>query len=124
MMASPSRITTQKIGKVAVVGFVDGAIMDMEQIQQITDELEHLVDGLEEKFLLMDFSSVKFLSSQALGALLKLHHRLTDKDGWLGLCGLRKDLYKIFRLTRLDRLFNFYEDEAEALRAMGVFVGG
>jgi len=76
----------------------------------------------DQKFLLMDFASVKFLSSQTLGMLLKLHRNLADKNGWLGLCGLRADLYKIFRLTRLDKLFNFYASEQEALNAVGVYV--
>lgn len=122
-MAVLSRTRIRKAGKVAVVGFVDAAIMDMHQIQQISEELDHVVERRDVKFLLLDFSSVKFLSSQTLGALLKLHQRLTDKGGWLGLCGLRQDLYKIFRLTRLDRLFTFYADEAEALQSVGVRAG-
>jgi anti-sigma B factor antagonist len=119
-----SRIIIKRIGKVAAVDFIDTAIMDMEQIMQITEELEQLVEGQDQKFLLMDFSSVKFLSSQALGAIMKLHQMITEKSGWLGICGLRKELYKIFRLTRLDRVFNFYETEQEALEAIGVYVGG
>jgi anti-sigma B factor antagonist len=123
-MTVSSRIMVQKIGKVAVVDFIDAAIMDMQQIQQITDELVNLVDAQDEKYLLLDFSPVKFLSSQALGVLLKIHQKLAAKDGWLGICGLRKDLYKIFRLTRLDRIFNFYDGEQEALGAVGVYIGG
>jgi len=123
-MASAARIMVQKIGKVAVIDFVDSAIMDMQQIQQITEELERIVDDQDQKFLLLDFSEVKFLSSQALGVMLKLHQKLTDKGGWLGVCGLKKELYKIFRLTRLDRLFNFYDSEQDALRDVGVYLGG
>ncbi len=119
-----SRIMVQKIGKVAVVDFIDAAIMDMQQIQQITEELDYMVDDQDQKHMLLDFSSVKFLSSQTLGMLLKLHKKLGDKKGWLGICGLRKDLHKIFKLTRLDKLFNFYTDEQEALTAAGVYVGG
>jgi anti-sigma B factor antagonist len=123
-MSVSSRILVQKIGKVAVVDFIDAAIMDMQQIQQITEELDYMVDDQDAHFLLLDFSSVKFLSSQTLGMLLKLHKKLTDKKGWLGICGLRKELYKVFKLTRLDKLFNFYPDEQEALAAAGVYVGG
>ncbi len=123
-MAVSSRIVVEKIGKVAVVDFVDSAIMDMQQIQQITEELESMIDSQDEKYILLDFSSVKFLSSQTLGVILKIHQKLSDKGGWLGLCGLRKELYKIFRLTRLDRLFNFYDTEQEALGAVGVYIGG
>jgi len=123
-MAVSSRIMIRKIGKVAVVDFIDAAIMDMQQIQQITEELDSLVDDQDSRYVLLDFSTVKFLSSQTLGMMLKLHKKLTDKKGWLGVCGLRKDLYKVFKLTKLDQLFNFYTNEQDALTAAGVYVGG
>ncbi|MFA5863246.1 MAG: STAS domain-containing protein [Phycisphaerae bacterium] len=123
-MTFSSRIIVKKIGKVAVVDFVDAAIMDMQQIQQITEELENLVDHQDQKFLLLDFSSVKFLSSQVLGLMLKLHQNLSARNGWLGICGLRKDIHKIFRLTRLDQIFHFYDNEQSALEAVGVYIGG
>jgi anti-anti-sigma factor len=113
----------QRINKVAVVDFIDSAIMDIQQIQEISDELENLVEQQNQKYILLDFTSVKFLSSQTLGMILKLHGKITEKKGWLGICGLRKDLYKIFRLTRLDKLFNFYENEQDALAAVDVYIG-
>ena len=121
-MSVTSRIMIQKINKVAVIDFIDSAIMDMQQIQQIAEELENLVDLQNQKYILLDFTSVKFLSSQTLGMILKLHSKLTNKKGWLGICGLHKDLYKIFRLTRLDKLFNFYDNEQQALKAVEIFI--
>ena len=94
--------------------------MDMQQIQQIAEDLEYLVDQQDQRFLLLDFTPVKFLSSQTLGMILKIHRKLTEKGGWLGLCGLKKDLYKIFRLTRLDKILQFYSTEKEALESVGV----
>lgn len=119
-MTVSSRIMIQKLGRVVVVDFIDAAIMDTLQIQQIADDLYYLVDEQDQKYLLLDFSSVKFLSSQTLGVMLKLHKKLTDRKGWLGICGLKQDLHKIFKLTRLDKFFNFYESEEEALRAVGI----
>ena len=119
-----SRTTVKRIGKVAVVDFVDTAIMDMQQIVQITEELEQLVDGQDQKFLLLNFEPVKFLSSQTLGMIMKLQQKINEKEGWLGISGLKKELYRIFRLTRLDRAFNFYSTQQEALEAIGVYVGG
>jgi anti-sigma B factor antagonist len=116
-MSGTSRVMIQKMNKVVVVDFIDSAIMDMQQIQQISEELEDLVDLQNQKYILLDFTAVKFLSSQTLGMILKLNGKIVNKKGWLGICGLRKDLYKIFRLTRLDKLFNFYDNEQQALTA-------
>ena len=116
-MAITSRIITKKVGKVTVVNFIDTAIMDTQQIQHISNELENLIDKEGCRYMILDFSSVRFLSSQTLGMMLKLHTKLADRSGWLGLCGLKKELRKIFKLTRLDQIFNFYETTQEAIDA-------
>ncbi len=116
-MAIVSKIITKRVGKVTVVNFIDTAITDTQQIQHISRELENLIDEKECRFMVLDFSSVRFLSSQTLGMLLKLHKKLSDKSGWMGLAGLKPELKKIFKLTRLDRIFNFYDTPQDAIDA-------
>lgn len=119
-MGVSSRIMIQNLGRVAVVDFIDSAIMDTMQIQQIADELYYLVEKQDRRYILLDFTKVKFLSSQTLGVMLNLHKKITQRKGWLGVCGLKEELHKVFKLTRLDKLFNFYASEDEALRAVGI----
>jgi len=119
-MAVSSRIMIKKVAEVTIVDFIDAAIMDVLQIQQIGQELYELVDQQDRRYILLDFSNVKFLSSQTLGIMLNLHKKLAGRKGWMGVCGLKKDLHKIFKLTRLDRIFNFYETQQEALRTVRI----
>ena len=113
-MVASSRTTVTKVGTISVVNFVDAAITDMLQIQQIAQEIDLLVTKEDRRRIILDFSSVNFLSSQTLGMLLKLHRKLADNSGWLGLCGLKKNLHKVFQITRLDTIFNFYDTQQEA----------
>lgn len=110
----------QRLGRVVVVDFIDAALMDALQIQQIGAELYDLVDKQGHKHILLDFSNVKFLSSQTLGVMLNLHKKITDRKGWMGVCGLKKDLHKVFKLTKLDKVFKFYDSEDQALRDVGI----
>lgn len=119
-MAVSSRIMIQQFGKVSVVDFIDAALMDAQQIQQIGSELISLVDDHDKRHVLLDFSGIKFLSSQMLGVMLNVHKKISDRKGWLGICGLKKDLHKVFKLTKLDKVFNFYSDQDEALRAVEI----
>ena len=119
-MGVSSRIMVQHIGRVVVIDFLDAAIMDTLQIQQISEELYELVDKQDHKYILLDFSNVRFLSSQTLGALINLHKKLTARKGWFGICGLKRELHNIFELTQLDKIFNFYKNEPQALEAAGV----
>lgn len=113
-MAALSRIRTKRYGKVVVVEFIDSAITDFQQIADISDDLSGLVEN-GDVYLILDFSNVKFLSSQALGMIIKLRHRVDEKGGFIILVGLRKNILKIFKLTRMDRLFPIYNTRDEAL---------
>ena len=51
-----------QVGDVAVVRFVDRKILDEANIQELGQELFHLIEEEDRKNLLLNFSSVEFLS--------------------------------------------------------------
>src|SRR4028119_65312 len=99
-MAQPrrQRIVVEDVGDVAVVQFVDKKILDEQNIQMIGDDLFRLVDELGRRKLLLNFTNVEFMSSAALGKLIRLHQRLTQVGGKLILCGISKDILQVFTL--------------------------
>jgi anti-sigma B factor antagonist len=111
------RITFEDIGDVTVVKFADKKILDEQAIQQIGDDLFKLVDELGRKKLLLDFTTVEFLSSAALGKLIRLHQRLAGGGGKLVLCGISKPIMEIFELTKLDKMLKIVADEATGLNS-------
>jgi anti-sigma B factor antagonist len=66
--------------------------------------------------LILDLSKVVFIDSRALGACITLF-KLMEKKGALCLCGLQPNVMGVFRLTRLDRVFRIFPDQAAALAA-------
>jgi anti-anti-sigma factor len=71
--------------------------------------LERLGDSLElrpDMRLLIDFSDVQYLASPVLGQLIDLKKRLGACGGRLALRHLHPDLAEVFRITRLDRVFD------------------
>jgi anti-sigma B factor antagonist len=65
----------------------------------------------------LNFSSVGFMSSAALGKLITLDKKVKAKGGVLKLCNIKPEIYEVFAITRLDRLFDIKKDESEALAA-------
>jgi anti-sigma B factor antagonist len=112
-----SRITFDDIGDVTVVRFIDKKILDEQNIQMIGDDLFKLVDELSRKKLLLDFSTVEFLSSAALGKLIRLHQRLAAVKGKLILCGISTTIMEIFTLTKLDKMLKIVKDEQTGLNS-------
>jgi len=118
-MSAPrrQRITFEDIGDVTVVHFTDKKILDEQNIQLIFDDLFKLVDELGRKKLLLNFSVVEFLSSAALGKLIRLHQRLNPVGGKLVLCHISKTIMEIFVLTKLDKMLKIVADEKTGLNS-------
>ena len=118
-MNPASGIMVQKVLDVTIVDFQEVRLLDTKHIDTIAEQLYQLVDRMDRKKLILDFSKVQFLSSSALSMLLNLHKKSKAIKGELVLCGLRKDLMKVFEITSLTKLFRFCADEKEALAVFG-----
>lgn len=116
-MAVNRRLETLEVGDVTVVRFVDRKILDESNIQQLGNELFRLVEEDKKKKLLLNFANVEFLSSGALGKLITLDKKVKANAGVLKLSNIRPEIYDVFAITRLNKLFDIKADEAAALAA-------
>jgi anti-sigma B factor antagonist len=109
------RIMVEDVGDIAVVQFADKKILDEQNIQMIGDDLFRLVDELGRRKLLLNFSNVEFMSSAALGKLIRLHQRMAQVGGKLVLTNIAKDIMTVFTLTKLDKMLKIVKDEQTGL---------
>ena len=116
-MAAQKRLKVNQIGDVTVVQFVDRKILDEANIQELGQELFELIEEQGKKNLLLNFLNVEFLSSAALGKLITLDKKVKTHAGRLKLSNIRPEIYEVFKITKLNKLFDIKEDEAEALAA-------
>ena len=103
-MSTLNRITVGDVGK----------ILDESNIQEMGRELFTLV-GDDNTKLLLNFNNVEFLSSAALGKLITLNKKVKANSGQLKLSNIRPEIYEVFAITRLNKLFEIHDDEADAL---------
>jgi anti-sigma B factor antagonist len=114
-MAVHRRLDVTDVGDVTVVRFVDRKILDEGNIQEIGQELFSLVEKEGRKKLLLNFGTVDFLSSAALGKLITLEKKSRAAGARLKLSNIRPEIYEVFLLTHLHKLFDIKDDESEAL---------
>jgi anti-anti-sigma factor len=114
-MAVHRRLQLAQVGDVSVVRFVDRKILDEANIQELGQELFQLIEDEDRKNLLLNFSSVEFLSSAALGKLITLDKKVKARGGKLKLSNIRPEIYEVFAITKLNKLFDIKDDEADAL---------
>jgi anti-sigma B factor antagonist len=117
-MAGQRRLETSEVGDVTVVRFVDRKILDVTNIHELGRELFQLVEEQNRKKLLLNFSTVEFLSSETLGELIKLEKKVKQHTGKLVLTNIKPEIYEVFAITRLNKLFDIRDDEPEGLAAL------
>lgn len=116
-MATHRRIEVSKVGDITLVKFVDKKILDEASIQELGVELFSLVEQDNRKAILLDFSTVEFLSSAALGKLITLDRKVKTHKGRLKMCCIRPEIYEVFQITKLNKVFDIRKDQAEAMSA-------
>ena len=117
---SPRLKLTEKDG-VAVIELVDRKILDEATISEISEQLYAVAARSPRPRVVLDFANVSHMSSSALGMLIRLHKRITEKGGALRLCNIRPSIYEVFVITRLNEVFSICADcaagVAEAAKA-------
>lgn len=105
-------------GNVTIVSFVMETITGLSGLEQINERLRSLIADNQPAKIVVDFDGVKFFSSQVLGLLVDVWRRLSDYGGIMLISGINPQLNRVFKITNLDKIFEFYPDRASAVKAM------
>ena len=88
--------------------------------QDFSSGIPSLAEIDKRQKLLLNFLNVEFLDGGAeISKLISLSRKLKAQGGTLKLSNMTPVVYQIFAITRLDRIFDINEDEADALEAFG-----
>jgi len=118
-MASEYLIT--QIDKATVIEFRIPSLMDPVQLEMIQAQLFVLVDEQDKRLIILDFSRVEFISSQAIGIVIGLNRRLAKlPHSKLLLCGVSGKLIELLRITRLDKVLTLKPTQKEAIASLAM----
>ncbi len=65
--------------------------------------------------IVVDMSGVHFIDSTALAILVQGMRRSREYNGDVRLCGLQQPVRMVLELTRLDKVFEIYSNQSEAV---------
>ncbi|MEN6306662.1 MAG: STAS domain-containing protein [Anaerohalosphaeraceae bacterium] len=85
-----------------------------EELQTVVGMASETVDTN----VVIDFAGVTMVTSSSLAKLLKLRKALYENGRQLILCGMKSQTMGIFRLTGLDTVFKFADDQFLALAGL------
>ena len=100
---------------VTIVAFSERKILEELSITEIGAELSKIVDGKSNVKMLISFAAVEHLSSAALGMLIKLNKQVGESGGALKLADISAQIYEVFKITRLNKIFDIHDTSEKAL---------
>ena len=104
-----------EIGDVTVVRIRSPHIAT--DIEDFGRELYSLVENGKRQKLLLNLSVVEFFGDAALSKMIVLRRKLNAQGGVLKISNMSPNVHQVFTITKLDRIFDIHEDEADALAA-------
>jgi anti-sigma B factor antagonist len=114
-----ANLNVRRQGNVCVVELQDRKILEEVVINQIGERLSEVVESESEPRILLDFRAVEHLSSAALGMLITLHRQVVDRQGKLALANIHPQIFEVFKITRLNKLFNIQPTTDDAINSLG-----
>ncbi len=112
-----SSVTYRATAQVLTLYPTEAKILDEAAIEQMHGDVVSLLEKAEQPNVLFDFRMVKFMSSAALGMLIRIGKKCKELDLAVKVCSVSNDLQQVFQITRMDKVFDIYDDGAAALAA-------
>ena len=77
----------------------------VDEVDDLREKINHLISKGEKAFVL-DFSECKFIDSTGLGVLIAVYKKCAGFNGSLKLHSIDPQVMRVFKLTRLDKIFD------------------
>lgn len=117
-MPATQCLEINEIHGITMVHLLDDRLVERNGIEDVGQALCQLIESEGRRKLVVNFSSVKSISSAGfLGQLVVLHKKVKAHGGTLTFCCIRPEVHGVFTVTKLNRLFDIRENEADALAA-------
>jgi anti-anti-sigma factor len=117
----------ERNGGMAIQNWSDDiTVAELADDPQFTDELTMLTDSLEKspRHVVLNFAAVGFINSSDVAKLLRLRKVTMQQQRRLILCEVNNQVWGIFLVTGLDKIFDFTNDIATALASVQLGTGG
>lgn len=100
-------------------------ITELSDEPALSDELSAITQRIAEHpqhvpHVVLNFAAVSYVNSSNLAQLLRLRKQLAEHKKLLKLCSVKDDLWSVFLITGLDKVFRFAPDPMTALAGIQI----
>jgi anti-sigma B factor antagonist len=109
----PITLQTSLLPNGAGVVSIRGSFLDEESAKQVSEAVARFT-SVDHPKLIIDLEGVTFLSSRAIGELVRAHISTIHRNGRLVICGLNERVYTVLTVTKLNMVLNLVRSLDEA----------
>jgi len=102
---------------ILTICLTDARLTDESKLEQLGTELIKQLNETTEERVILDFHNVQFMSSSMLGKLVQVQKKCKEFKVQLKLAAISPDIRQVFKITKLDKLFEIENDDAAARKA-------
>ena len=110
-------IRHELMGEIRVIFIDTERLLDGPAIDLCYREIAAVLEKTEESHVLLHFGRVTFMSSAALGMLIRVNKKCGEFKIMLKLCSIAADIRQVFKITGIDKVLEIHADAAQAMEA-------
>lgn len=100
-------------------------VTDLSDEPGLSEDLHGIIDRVQAAkgrvpHVVLNFSAVTYVNSSNLAQLLRLKKLLHERDAHLRLCSVVDQVWSVFLVTGLDKVFRFAPDPMTALAGLQI----
>lgn len=108
-MLTPPSTQIEQSNQLVVVTIGAREVTGME-MQDLTGELLQRMRNDKAQYFILDMSQVEMIASECLGSLVMFLRDIEPQRGRIVLANCRPNVVFLFKVTRLDAVFEMYDD--------------
>lgn len=89
--------------------------IDHHMALAIREEIDHHIEKYRIKKVLLNFKDVSFMDSSGVGMIIGRYKKLQKTGGKVGVVYLTPKIKRIFEMSGLFNIINYFSDEREAI---------
>ncbi len=124
------RLSRRKVAGALVVSIENWSeniiVVELQDDPAFTDDLTALLDqldGQKDFDVVLNFEGVNYLNSSNIARLLKLRKEISSNKRKLVLCSIDTNVWGLFLVTGLDKVFEFADSIATGLASVQIEAG-
>jgi anti-sigma B factor antagonist len=123
MVEKPS-LTVRHEDRITIIGFNSPTLsFDEAQVEEINGLFERAIDESQDMKFIVNFEGVNYMSSNVLGMLVNSLMKIVKKGGHMRLASVDREIYQLFEITGLKKLFKCNDTLSEAKKALEAEAG-